>query len=375
MTVDALFAGLDQSGTAQPMELDWYGCDLRTGQIIEDLPSLKPSGALSKQLGRPTSTSFDLGLAGAGSDWQAATNQGRTMLVGVDRYTNIPVWAGIVLTRERGTAQSVALGAATPEAYLDRRYTSTQTLIQQDQAAVITSLMTAPLSQGPPFVMDAPSTGVLMDFTSLDSDDKTALSAMQEVMALDGGPEWTIDVTWSDAAQSGFSLPVRVRPTIGSQAAEPEAVFDFPGCVSTYTLTESYEQGKGATVVTARGEGEGDARLSSSAQIATALETGGWPRYVYRYTPASGITDPDQLTAHAIKSLAVIQTGAAVWQAEAVASRAPRLGRDWGIGDLVRLSIATSPGHPDGAEVVARAWAWELDPGSDTVRPILVEED
>ncbi|MER5954984.1 hypothetical protein [Streptomyces longhuiensis] len=88
---------------------------------------------------------------------------------------------------------------------------------------------------------------------------------MQEVMALDGGSEWTADVTWSDAAHPGFSPPVRVRPMIGSQAAAPEAVFDLPGCVSTYTLTEPYEQGRGTTVVTARGEGEGDARLSSPA--------------------------------------------------------------------------------------------------------------
>ncbi|MDX3087198.1 hypothetical protein PV620_30300 [Streptomyces sp. ME02-6978a] len=367
-------SAIDGPGAAQPLELAWYGCDLRTGAIIEDLPTLTPTGVLSRQLGKHTSTSFDLGLPGAPGDWDAATAQGRTLLVAVDTATDIPIWPGIVLTRSGGSAQSLDLGAVTPEAYLNRRYTSTQTLIQQDKASVVAALMNSPLSQGPAFVLDAPAIGALMDYQVLDSDDKTALSAMQEVMALDGGPEWTIDVAWNDD-HSGFVLPVRVRQTIGTQAAEPEAVFDFPGCVASYVMSESYEDGKGATVVQARGEGEGASRLSSPAQIATDLETAGWPRYVYRYTPASGLTDPDQLTAHAKRSLAVMQTGAAVWSLEAIASRAPRLGRDWGIGDAVRVAIESSPRHPAGAEVVARAWSWELEPGADRIRPILVQED
>ncbi|MFB7711482.1 hypothetical protein [Streptomyces sp. NPDC056105] len=192
----------------------------------------------------------------------------------------------------------------------------------------------------------APSTGVLRDCSGLDSDDKTSLNAMQEVMALDGGPAWTADVTWSDAAHSGFSPPVRVRPMIGSQAAAPEAVFDLPGCVSTYTLTESYEQGKGTTVATARGKDEGDdTRLSSRPRVATALDAGGRPRHIYRCTPASGITDPSQLTAHAVTSLAAIQTGAAVWDVEAIASGGATARSGWGrrrSGPPVRRGLARS---------------------------------
>ncbi|KPC86535.1 hypothetical protein ADL35_11225, partial [Streptomyces sp. NRRL WC-3753] len=122
----------------------------------------------------------------------------------------------------------------------------------QDQAAVLTSLLSNALDGGPPFVLDAPPTGRPLDYSVLDGDDRTILSAVQEIMGMDGGPEWTIDVAWN-ADHSGFVLPIRVRPAIGAQAAAPEAVFDFPGCVSAYTLAESYEAGKGATVVQARG--------------------------------------------------------------------------------------------------------------------------
>jgi hypothetical protein len=354
------------------VELAWYGCDLRSGGIVEDLPALAPSGVLSRKLGDSTTLQASLYLPGARTGWDEATAPGSSMLVAVDTATDIPVWAGALLTREGGSAQSIQLGAATLERYLDSRFPGTQTLIGADQAAVISALVTPALTDGPPIIMDAPATGVVMDYLAQDGDDKTILSCLQEVMGLDGGPEWTIDVVWN-AGHNGFSFPLRVRPKIGVQAAAA-VTFDFPGCVALYTLSESYEAGKGATVVVARGEGEGSSRLTSSPHEATALISSGWPRWEYRFTPATGVTDPDQLEAHAAQSLSLMAQGAQVWTLEAVASQAPRLGRDWGLGDTIHLAVERSPRHPQGADTVARCWSWELDPGADRVRPILVEE-
>jgi len=358
--------------TETPYQLAWYGCDLGSGGIVEDLPSLKPSGALARKLGDSTTLQFDLNLNGAATNWDEATVPGSSLLVAVDTATDTPVWGGVVLTREAGSAESVQLGAATLERYLGSRFPGTQTLIGTDQAAVISALVTPALTTGPPIVIDAPSTGVVMDYLTQDGDDKTILSCLTEIMGLDGGPEWTIDVTWN-AGHSGFQFPLRVRPKIGVQTATT-VTFDFPGCVATYTLTESYEDGKGATVVVARGEGEGSSRLTSSPHEATALINSGWPRWEYRYTPATGVTDPDQLEAHAAQSLALMAQGGQVWTLDAVASRSPRLGRDWGLGDTIHLAVERSPRHPQGADAVARCWSWELDPGADRVRPILVEE-
>lgn len=356
-----------------PVRLTWYGCDLRTGGIVEDLPSLTPSGALSRKLGAQTTLQLDLALAGATAEWEAATAPGRSLLVAVDTATDTPLWAGAVLTRDGGSAGTVQLGAATLEAYLDARYPGTQTLLATDQASVITALATPALTSGPPLVIDAVATGTTMDYLSDDGDDKTILSCLQEVMGLDGGPEWTIDVAWN-ATHSGFQFPLRVRTAIGVQAASPEAVFDYPGCVADYTLSESYEQGKGATRVTARGEGEGSSRLTSPVQQATALIAGGWPVWDYRYTPATGITDPDQLTAHAAASVALMAQGAQVWTVQGIASKSPRVGTDFALGDSVGVSVQKSRRHPRGTTTVARCWAWELDAGADRIRPILVED-
>ncbi|WP_318201029.1 hypothetical protein [Streptomyces sp. SCL15-4] len=359
--------------TGGPYQLAWYGVDMSTGGIVEDLPSLKPSGALTRRMGASTTLQVELSLDGAPAEWESATAPGRSLLVAVDTTTDTPLWAGAVLPRDGGSADTVQLGAATLEAYLDCRYPGTQTLLHTDQASVVSALVTPALTGGPPFVIDAVATGTTMDYLTDDGDDKTILSCLTEIMGLDGGPEWTIDVVWN-AGHNGFQFPLRIRKQVGLQDATPEAVFDFPGCVSDYLFSESYEKDKGATRVRARGEGEGSSRLTSAAQDATAQLANGWPVWEYRYTPATGVTDPNQLNAHAIKSVGLMAEGAQVWTMQAIASQAPRLGTDWGLGDTVRLAVETSRRHPKGADVVARCWSWELEPGADRVRPILVQE-
>lgn len=359
--------------SAAPVELAWFGCDMLTGAIVEDLPSLQPAGALSRKLGDQTTAQFSLDLGGAPAGWVVATDPGRALLVAVDTLTDMPVWAGAILPRESGSAPVVSLGAASLERYLDSRFPGTQSFFGEDQATVLAGLFTPALTNGPPFVIDSAATGVTMNYSVDDGDDKSILSCAQEIMAPEGGPEWTIEAAWN-TAHSGFTFPIRIRSKIGIQTEWPEGTFDFPGSVSAYTLAESYEAGKGATRVIARGEGEGSSRLTSTPHDATTLLAAGWPLWEHRYTPASGVTDPNQLNAHAAESVALMAQGATVWSIEAVASQAPRLGRDWALGDTIRLAVDRSPRHPAGVDVVARCWAWELEPAADKIRPILVEE-
>jgi hypothetical protein len=352
----------------QPIDVQWLGCDLQTGQVIEELPALTPSGPISRMLGKPANASFTLNLAGAPHGWEAATAPGRTMIVAVADDT--PVWSGLVLTRSGGSAPTIDLGTATPEAYFDRRYTADHTWTQQDESSVVASgLIGDTLVNGMCLIVDAPATGTLRDRAYLDSDDSTVLSRLQELMGVDGGPEWTVDVQWAGA--SAVDLVARVRKQIGSLTA-PSAIFTYPGDVVDYTLAESYEASKGANVVRARGEGEGDERATSPDMTASALLAAGIPRYDYRWTPSTSITSVDVLTAHATAALAAMQYGAQVWTIEAVATYAPRLGVDWGLGDTIGLHVIASPRHPDGLLVTARAWGWEWDISGNRIKPILL---
>jgi hypothetical protein len=356
-----------------PVTLTWYGCDLRTGRIAEELPALTPTQAISRRLGAVTSTTFDLAIAGAPAAWLSASDPGRTLLVAVDSTTGVPLWSGIPLPRVGGSADTVAITASTPECYLDRRYAA-YAGTGVDLSTAMVQVAQPLLSQGPPFVIDAVASGTTGNYTVLDSDDKTILSCLQELDAMSGAPEWTIDTVWADAAQTAFQLVLRIRPKIGVQSTTPEAQFDMPGCITDYTLTESYERGKGATSVIARGEGQGNARITSAAHTATVLLTDGWCLWEYRYQPASGITDATQLDAHAAEALALLQLGSSAWTVHAAASAAPRLGTDWALGDSIAVNITSSPRHPAGASTIARAYAWELDVENNVVSPILLEE-
>ncbi|MFG3050315.1 hypothetical protein ACGFZP_05075 [Kitasatospora sp. NPDC048239] len=359
---------------AGPYVLSWYACDLRTGAVVEELLALAPTQPLQRRLGAATSCSFALALAGAPLEWESATDQGRTMLVATDTASGQPVWPGLTLVREGGSDPVLDLAAASPEAYLDRRYPGDYSATATDATTVMAALAAPLLSGGPPFVLDTALSGLLIDYAIADTEDKTVLSCLQEIAAMAGAPEWTIDAVWADAAQTRFQLVLRIRPTIGVQSTNPGAVFDLPGCISRYRLTESYERGRGATRVIARGEQTAGGRATSMVHTNTVLTAAGWPLWEHRWTPAAGLADAGQLERHAAEALALMGTGSRAWSLEAAASVAPRLGADWGLGDSVHVVIDFSPRHPRGAEAVARAYAWTLDPGADRVSPILLED-
>ncbi|MFJ3793907.1 hypothetical protein [Kitasatospora sp. NPDC090091] len=358
------------------VEVAWYGADLRTGRIAEELPALRATQALPRRLSAVTSSNLDLALGGAPPEWEAATDPARTLLVAVDTTTGIPLWGGIPLVRTGGSPDTVTIAAATPEAYLDRRYTA-YTGTATDLTTIMSQVAQPLLTSGPPFSIDTTLSGTLADYTVLDTDDKTVLSCLQELDGMAGAPEWTVDVVWGDAAQTRFALVLRIRPTIGAVAAPgtlPAAVFDLPGCVAEYTLTESHERGKSANSVVARGEEQGAARLTSTAHTDTDLLASGWCLWEHRYSPGAGITSTDQLDAHATQTLALLRGGSPAWTVRAAASAAPRLGTEWALGDSVALVVDSSPRHPRGVTVLGRAYAWELDTAADRVSPILLED-
>lgn len=357
--------------------LTWFAADLRTGVIQAELPAFTTSGPIGRRLGASVTAQGGFAPSGAPVGWRDATVPGRSMMVAVDTAAWQPVWAGMTMTRATGSANAVPMGLLTPEGYLDRRYTGNYTTaVATDQATILTGTGTALTVNAPCFVLDAPASGLTLDgYTVADGDDKTILSVWTEIMAAEGGVEWTVDVAWANAAQTAFQLPIRIRPQIGNVNPNPATVFDYPGAVIDYTQTESYEAGKGATTVKAVGNGQGTTRLQSDTLVDAALIANGSPDWVYRFSPATGLDDPVQLDLHAAQALAQMGPGSSVWTIVADANQAPHVGIDWGLGDSIGLLVETSLGHPDGASVSARAYGWDLDTSgtTPTVSPILIE--
>lgn len=356
---------------SSPVELTYYACDFLTGLLICELPSLAPQGPLSRRLGTYTSTSFNLDLNGAAPDWPNATQYGRVLIVAT--AFDQPVWAGSTTTRARGSDPVSGLSFATFEGYLDRRYAGDMTYTATDLSTIAAGLLAPVEATMPCLDVTATACGTVGDRAYLDSDDKTVYANLTELMGVDGGPEWTVDPVWNPSG-NGFRLQARIAPVIGTLTPSPTAVFDYPGCVSTYQEQGSYEDGKGATVVKATGSGEGDARVVS-AVYTSSLVAAGWPVYEYRWSPGSDISDVTVLDSHAQAALALMESGSSTWSLTAAVVEAPQLGVDWTLGDNIRLVVAPgeSPGHPDGVDITERCWSWSWDTAAQTVAPILVE--
>ncbi|SCL31914.1 Phosphodiesterase/alkaline phosphatase D [Micromonospora nigra] len=353
-------------------QVRWLGCDLVTGQVIAELPDV--TGRVSRVLGAYTTTSLSIpipvgGPAAIGAVAVEATQPGVTMVVAV--VNDVPEWAGAVISRRGGTDGRLDLSCATLEAYLDRRYVGAHEWIQEDEAVIAAGLIADAQVDGIGLAVDAPLTGVLRDRTYTSDADATVYSRLRELMAVEGGPEWTIDLDWVDSTRTAVSKILRLRTRIGAEASKPPvwtSGWSSQGASDArYTLVEDYSDRRGANHVIATSSGEGDARPESTPAVDILA---GWPRYEYRYTPSTSITDTDTLDAHAVAELALRRDGALTWQIDARWDAYPRLGVDWRLGDDVGWELRGHR-HPDGTTGSGRVIGWELDMQAGRVRPVL----
>lgn len=364
------------------MGLAWVAIVARTGQVIADMPDLVVSGALKRTLGRYETLSASLPLPTAPSDWLNATIPGAVVLVCLDDSSGVevPVWGGLIVTRNRSASDLVELSMVTVEGYFDRRYVGNQTYTGQGQNDICADLINRYVRDGAggraglPIVnrYATPGSGAGRARTFFDADDATVYSRLVQLMGVLGGPEWTVD--WESFTASGqrrYRPVFTVGDRIGNAPADgygPAATFEIPGPITDVTLFEDYSTGKGANAVMAVSSGQGDARPSSGYLSPGNLS--GRPTFEYRWTPGTSITSTAVLQDHAVRALQLLGPGASVLTLSANVVDAPVLGRDWYLGDDVGYSISdTVPAFPGGLNGVGRCIGWELT--DTTINPIL----
>lgn len=375
----------------------WHSFDLRTLRrgpelTVQELP------ALSRMVGEPTDVSglavlcydtlaetSDDGLAttaGAVPGWQEATLPGRTMLVALNE-SQTPIWGGMVLRRRSDAGAWVTLDLVTLEGYFDRRYVKDHDYVETTQGAIVSGVITGDvIPTGVPFTVDANSP-TKRERTYFEDEDKTVLSVLQDLMGVEGGPEFTVDLQWADGDQTRLDAVVRVRDRIGAAHPLP-ARFDMPGPVTAFTYTEDYGADNGANDVLATSSGEGSLRPTSQHQVATDLLAAGWARFERRFTPSTSIVETDTLDDHARAELAETRDGLTQLTLVAHLDTAPRVGDDFDLGDDV-TAVLTCPRFPayigpDGGWVpgftrTLRCIGWEIDYQERQLTPTLVEVD
>lgn len=373
-------------------QVTWLSCDLTSGRIIAELPDI--TGNVSRVLTAYTSESLTVPIPIGGpaavplETVLAATQPARTMIVAV--VNNIPTWAGIVLTRNGGTGATLTLGCATPEQYLTRRVVRDHIWTGQDQVSFIAAGLAsdagnlAGVGSGIGFIIDAPASAVLRDRTYLLSDRKTVYEALRELAGVNGGPEWTVDLDWTDATQTAVAKILRIRGHIGAVSeavfqSSASSMFSSQGSSDArYTHAEDYTESRHANYVVAYSSGEGQDQPASTPAVDQPALDSGVPIWERHYQPSTSIIEIATLNSHATAELARVRGGSLTWTIEARWSEYPRYGIDWRLGDDIRFEL-TGHRHPPpssgaaGVTGMARCIGFAMNIQTGTISPILLD--
>lgn len=359
---------------ATPKEhIEWLACDLVTGDKLAYLPNVK--GSISRALGAYTSDTLTIplplsGPSNLGPLLYDATAAGRTMLVAV--VNNVPAWAGIVRKIAGGSATEMQLAMQTLEAFLVDRYVRDHNWVNRDEASVIAAGIAADANdQGINLVIDAPPTGTLRDRQYFDTDDGRVYDRLTELMGVEGGPEWTIDLAWANERKTAVAKILRVRKHIGLTV--PRVTLSTRGAAkATYQYALSYNSGEGATDIMATSSGEGADRPQSGHFTADGVIAAGMPRWEHRFSPSSAIKEQETLASHARAKLIEIGDGTESIEVTCRWNVPPaRLGIDVNVGDWVEYDLVGHM-HPTGLQGVGRLIGWKLDPQNSTYTPTLL---
>lgn len=372
------------------MTYSWLATEARTGVVIADLTDLGCE-KVSTQIGAYTTTTATLpvGTRRTPENWLRATKPGATTLVVIDDSSDLPIWGGLLTKRTRSDNDTISVSVATPEAYFDRRYVGDEAFVGVDQNTIVSTLVAKYAARGsngglPLRVEVVGPSGAARSRTYADQSDKTLYSVLTELMAVDGGPEWTIG--W-ERTRTLITPVLRVGTRIGRAVTDglgPNATFEIPGPVSEVELEEDYSAAGGANDVLATSSASADARPQSRHVVTVDPER---PTFEHRFSPSTSITDVGTLNAHATARAAAIRDGALALSLGSVTKSAPRVGVDWSAGDdigyvvggLDRFGRETVPGFPGGLTGVARAVGWELSfanaSGPERITPVLQDPE
>jgi hypothetical protein len=354
--------------------VEWIACDVVTGDKVAYLHGL--SGQISRALGQYTSDTLTIPAPLAGPlalggllDQAIGPDQLPTRMI-VCIINDLPAWAGIIWKVRGGSVGTIELGCATPESYLDRRFIGDMAFTQTDQAMLAAALIEAVNEEGIGLAIDTPLTGVPRDREYFDDEDATYYQRLTELMDIQNGLEWTIDLDWRTTRMQSVQAIFRARNRIGSTAPRGPLATASEAVV-TYEIIHDYGKGMGANDVLAYSSGEGTDRPQSQHIRNTFALEAGVPRIEHRWMPSSSIKETAILNAHATSELMRLDGGTTSLAIKSRWNIEPaRLGVDLALGDDVAYSVVGHM-HPLGLSGVGRMVGYRLDTTAGTFEPVL----
>ncbi len=362
------------------MALKWLAVNTVDGSVICHLPSASVTGPLRRTIGRyETATARLVVTPKTSPSWPTAVQPYEAMWVAYDgpAGSERPLWGGIVTSPARTLGNTVEVGLSTPEVYFDRRFVGTYDAVGRDSNLIVTDLVSQfcgaltalPGSFGLPFSTRTVGTGLLMDRHYTPQSDTSVYSALGDISAQQGGPQWMVTLVWARNPDRITPL-LTVAPKLGTRVlpgSTPQVQF-APRMLDDVSYSVDYTNGNGANYVTAVGSGQGSIRPQQVSPASGTWDQPQRPVVEYRYTPALSIGDIGFLQSHANAARAFLANGTATVALTASTLAAPKLGLDWELGDDIGYTL-TGPTFP--APVTGVAQCIGLEVTDTTVKPFL----
>lgn len=353
------------------MNMDWLAVKLVTGTVMAELPTLQCT-KLEYRIGEMTSSDAVLPWDDRPKNWYDVTRPYETALLLVNGSRVI--WGGIVIKRERKLGGSgINLTLSTIEHYLDSVYIRDLSFSQAPQTQIAAGLVELTKPNGLYVKPDIGDSTIKRDRTYSETQNKTVLSALQELSDVINGPEWY--GTWREIDRGVFQPTLIIRDVLGTYRAN--AVFE-ESTMTDFSLLEDYSTGYGANKVQATSSAEdGESPLSDWQ----TYDDPSRPTIEYKYQAGTSITKKDTLNGHAKSALETMKNGTTTVTFTSALTTSPQPGVDWDIGDIVNYRLLTAHDYyPDFDSGQARiigydvdySQAWTLTP---MLRPVATERE
>lgn len=348
------------------MKITWCLCDLIEGYVIAELPL--DGSVVRRELSTAGDASWSFGPTDQRTPpgWHDLIEKGRTMIVAI--LDGEPVQAWPITTKAVGT-DAPTIGGPTLEGLLDRVYVRDYEAYGKDEAAICAEIANQVFAPGFNFATTANPSGTVRDIYYDGTQDLAIRTVLDEYATSEPPLEFACSVRWVTGSEGArVAKHLIIGPALGEQ--RPSVIFDSAS-IKSYRRTGSFAEGFGATRVWAVADGTGDTRPMEGPYESPRLAAfGPWES---RPSFAS-VDDEVELAKRGRQSLAQLDDGTEVWEFVLNLDTAPRVGREWDIGDTVTFKVAPSANDPVGGTFSGRVLAWELDVAANTITPTLAQE-
>jgi hypothetical protein len=341
----------------------FYSADLLTGNILAELPLY--GTYMNREINVPGNFTGTFKL-GSGrhidTDLLDGSIPGRTAVY-CERNGTL-IWGGIIWSRTYAAeSKTCGLTAQTFESIFDHVVLENHFIMQYvEQSTILTNMINAIQAQasnnfGLTGMGSFPTTGVKRTVLVPGYEYHFAQTVLDQIIGVDGGLEYTIDVIPSGTIDRPTKLVRAAYPKLGDIGTASTLSYDYPGTVSNYWWPESST--RGATKVATIGHGSGQTTIRATAVDGNMLAAG-WPAF-WQVNTYGNIKDIDGISAKARGDLNLYRMPYSRPTIELKSDIGAGFDGWNKLGSTLSVHIEDAR-FPNGFDTVSRMLGWELTP-------------